>query len=100
MLRELFDDWDNDAIWSKLSQHFIANEHRKTDLAYAKKKKERKKKRLSTCLPGCLVLCPLPFKAVQSCSRQSELHRVYIFVTGGTFVNMSPPAEQPFHAPA
>lgn len=28
MLRELFDDWDNDASWSKLSQHFIANEHR------------------------------------------------------------------------
>lgn len=28
MLRELFDDWGNDASWSALSQHFIANEHR------------------------------------------------------------------------
>lgn len=28
MLKELFDDWDNDASWSELSQHFIANEHR------------------------------------------------------------------------
>lgn len=28
MLRELFDDWDNDASWSELSQHFIASEHR------------------------------------------------------------------------
>lgn len=28
MLGELFDDWDNDAIWSKLSRDFIASERR------------------------------------------------------------------------
>lgn len=32
MLRGLFDDWDNDAIWSELSQH----SERKTDAGCAK----------------------------------------------------------------
>lgn len=29
MLRELFDDWNNDAIWSELSQDFIGSEQKK-----------------------------------------------------------------------
>lgn len=50
--------------------------------------------------PGCLLVLLLPFKAVQSSSRQSELYHIRRFVTVGTFVTMSPPEEQPFHAPA
>lgn len=37
----------------------------------------------STSSPGCLLVHPLPFKAVQSSSRQSELYHVHRFVTGG-----------------
>lgn len=62
--------------------------------------RKKRKKKSSTSSPGCSFKHPLPFKAVLSCSRQSELHHVYRFVTRGTFVTMSPPAEQPFHAPA
>lgn len=57
------------------------------------------KKSLSFC-PGRLLVRPLPFKAVQSCSRQSELRHVYRFVTRGTLVTTSAPAEQPFRVPA
>lgn len=94
MLRELFDDWDNDAIWSELSRDFIAGKQRKTDLL-----KRKEKKNLHLSLDACSCV-PLPFKAKQSCSCQSELHPVHRFVTGGTFVTMPLPAEQPFHAPA
>lgn len=97
MLKELFDDWDNDASWSELSQHFIGNEHReeKTDPADAKQAPHSPHPP-----PGCLLVLLLPFKAVQSSSRQSELYHIRRFVTEGTFVTMSPPEEQPFHAPA
>lgn len=63
------------------------------------KKEIKSNKSLSFC-PGRLLVRPLPFKAVQSCSRQSELRHVYRFVTRGTFVTTSAPAEQPFRAPA
>lgn len=51
MLRELFDDWDNDASWSELSQHFIATwTQRKTELADAETS--------STSSPGCSLVQP------------------------------------------
>lgn len=40
--------------------------------------------------PECSLAHPLPFKAVQSSSRQSELYHVHRFVTAGTFVTTSP----------
>lgn len=65
--------------------------------ANTKKKKKKKKQRRpsrckpsSTSSPGCLLVLPLPFKAVQTSSCQSELYHVHRFVTGGTFVTISP----------
>lgn len=37
MLRELFDDWDNDAIWSELSQHSASEQREKQTQAVQKK---------------------------------------------------------------
>lgn len=89
MLRELFDDWDNDASWTELSQHFIANEHREKQTQPTQNKLHTSSTS-STSSPGCLLVRLLPFKAVQSSSCQSELYHVHRFVTGGTFVTMSP----------
>lgn len=62
VLKELFDDWDNDASWSELSQRFIANGHTHTQAHTHAHTHTREKTRpgccktSSTSSPGCFCL--------------------------------------------
>lgn len=99
VLKELFDDWDNDASWSELSQRFIANRHthaqthgRKPDLAAAKQAPHPRLGAFACASPAIqshsVLLTSLRIiRHTQVCHRGDVRHRVS-------------PAEQPFHAPA
>lgn len=100
MLKELFDDWDNDASWSALSQHFIANEHRG-------KKSKKKKSKQTQLMQNKLHILPWMFActcpAIQS--RPALLMSIRIIphlqvCHRGDIRHHVSPAEQPFRAPA
>lgn len=89
VLRELFDDWDNDASRRESSQRFTASESRKTTAAS------------HFTLHGCfschskLVRAPHVNQnySVGSGSSPGDVHH------RGTFVTASPRQNRPFHAP-
>lgn len=101
VLKELFDDWDNDAR----SEGVVS-------ALYLKKNNQTPPHCLDPRTPGVLVpgsslarWLLLPLTAAHPSSRHSELHGPRRFCHRGDVCHRAPPlphplAEQPFHAPA
>lgn len=92
MLRELFDDWDNDASWSELSQHFIASEHREKQAQLTQNKLHILPWMLARSSPA-IQSRPFLHTSIRIIPRPQVCHR-------GDVRHHVSPAEQPFHAPA
>lgn len=102
VLRELFDDWDNDAIWSELSQHFITKKNKKNrekNRSSVCKKTPKKRTKflflswILACISPAIQSHPILLTSIRITPRLQVCHR-------GDVRHHASPAEQPFHAPA